>query len=289
VITKEALQYINAQAMAIGANQALDNTTLVPGEIPRLAVCEGVSLESTERFLPAPVRFRGEFATTSLAAFVGYVLSVIRAREGSPIVFIDPEEMKAISFFDLGTAVEPGWGGHYATLRVPQTAEFRALIENSLVRGKHFTQLDFVDFMGDWAPNLKFFDESDYGIPAAAVIRAVKNVKIEEMTKTDNAVGHYAAERTTLEGVEVSAKNGDRLPAQMTFTCIPFEEFESRAFVCSMRSVVKSDKTARLAYHVTALEAERLKIAEEFKRRISDMFGDSPVELHVGTFKKGAP
>lgn len=287
MISKEALQFLQDQFVA-----ACRPTPFVE-KTPFLVLPDGVSMQSMEKFLEHPVRFRGTFKTRRISDFVGYMRSHNEAAS-STALFVDPDTIQAIAMLDLGDSELPGWGEHRAELKLAETPAYAALVNRSTTEMKthELSQLQFIDFIADWAGHLEFFTGAEIH-QNSAVIAAVRSISVQAKASTDNVVRNYGAERSTMEAIDISAKDGQKLPEGFMFTCKPYDEFRARTFNCQLRAVTDSTKgTAKLFYRITALDAFKLEIADEFLERINSRLTDERLtdlanSARIGMFAKG--
>lgn len=300
MLTKEALEFI--RGLAVAASNPAVHGFEEPGEIPYAFLPQGVSAESLEHLQPAPSRFRGEFTTRRISDFCSYIADNHGKRDaahppasGDTRVFIDPDEIKATAIFGLGTQDAPGWGAHSAVLEPKETAPYAALKHgaNTNENRRSFSQLDFVDFIGDWLKHLQFYDESEAPIDIALATKLVRTLTAKAENKAEQSVGHHSEHRSEMERIEVQSREGQSLPAGFHFTCNPYDELPERTFNCVLRSVVDTSNRVKLLYRIVGLEAAKLEIANEFLAKVrGDLVGKELSTLgesaRIGKFKKGA-
>lgn len=298
MLTKEALEFIRNMAVA-SANPAL-RFDGEPGEIPHVFLPQGVSAESLEHLQAAPSRFRGEFTTRRISDFGAYVKDHHGEHDAAhpPVtagtrVFIDPDEIKAVAIFGLGTQNAPGWGSHIAGLAPQTMAPYAALLQgaNTNENRRSFSQLDFIDFIGDWQKHLQFYDEGEAPIDIPLATKLVRTVTAKSESKSEQSIGNYNEHRSDMEAIEVKSKEGLSLPAGFRFSCVPYEELPERSFNCVLRSFVDQNQRVKLLYRIVALETAKLEIAGEFLAKVrGELIGRGLAALgdgaRIGKFKQ---
>lgn len=262
--------------LAVRADRARTLNTFTPA----LVVGSGDSIKSLEYLQPGRSRYRGNFATYSIAAFVAYVLAAREngAADGQAQGFVNPDGMKAGVFFNLGTADKPGHGDHTATLTLKATAAFAALIGAC---GTHFNQRDLHSWLEDWREHLvPQQGDGDYTTGMAGALAAVREVTVERARSETNVVTDFGANRSAMESVD--AKSSKTLPTAFDFTCVPYEGLKLRAFRLRLGVNTAGDKltfTLRLQQAEAVTEA----IANEFLDVLTAQIGTAS-SLTLGTF-----
>lgn len=248
-------------------NTATDNT-------PAAAIPKDVSIDSLERLLPHPRRFRGIFESNSRNAFLRYCGENSSEASG---VFIDPAQMGAFAIFDLGTGDAPHWGTHRAKLAFEKKAAFDAV--QKIQRSVH-TQRDLVDWLENWGDHIAPIGQTGEDISMAAAIAAVRRVNLNTTKDIGSQVGDFNTKRSALEEVELSSKL--ELPAGFNFRCVPYPDFDERVLPCRLRANISGEKLT-FSVRILALEEIEEAIAEEFRRALATAPELADATVHIGT------
>lgn len=119
---------------------------------PAAAVPEGVSIQSLERFMPAPSRITGAVMLYRYDDFVRYVNDF---KQDGARIFVTPElvfarggEM-ARAYLDYPKPGEPAWSTHHVVLNVQQSLEYKLLTD--LANKGLMVQADFALALRDVA------------------------------------------------------------------------------------------------------------------------------------------
>lgn len=264
----KAIELIQQTAILANA-KALDTFT------PVIALPAGTTVQSLEKFQAGRSRFRGSLSTESLTSFTDYVLA---RQEVAAEGFVDAEAMNCLVYFNLGDEDRPGHGDYTASLTLKKTSAFKAL---ERAAGSTWSQKDLSDWLEDWLPNINAQDAEGVDIPLSKAIAAIRSITVESLRKGEHNVSDMSASRSTLEQVEARSDQG--LPAELMFSCPPYEGLKSRSVRLRVGVLTSSDKPAiRLRW--IGEEALREEIAEEFKDLLKTEVGGA-ANLTVGTFK----
>jgi len=233
-------------------------------------------INSLEKYMDAPLRFRGEYKTTRLKDLAAYL-------KGNPQehdIFLDRDTMSATAILDRGTVCNPGWCEHQAKLALEMTSEYAAILEND---GRGMRQIQFQHFCEDWLDHVSFWLEGQEMDPGTAIQR-IKKITIESARKTGSSVGDFAASRSSMESIEIGSDR-DKLPDSFTYTVTPYEGFIAREIDCRITARTGDDKID-LAYRIMRKEALIDSIANEFRTLIEQQCG-SDAEIYIGTYTPG--
>jgi uncharacterized protein YfdQ (DUF2303 family) len=215
-------------------------------------------------------RFRGTMSTSVLSEYVAYV-----RRNAGGSGFIDPKQVKATTFLNLGTEIEPGHADWRAVLQLDPTAAYAALLE---IEGRPQSQRDLVEWIEDWSPQLAAVKDGDR-IAITAALAAIREVTIESKKAATNTDRDFGASRSTLEEIEAKAKGG--MPSHLLFQAVPYLGFQSREFRLRL-SVITGDRPA-LVLRIVGKEQAQEDIAQEFKTKLLEEIGDAAT-LTIGSF-----
>lgn len=108
--------------------QANCNNDLGIAGVPATVLSKDQQLVSLEHLQDQPKSFKGQFKTSLLNEFNGYV-NINSDHRSS--VFIDHDNMTATAIIDLGDNDQPHWGRHKATISLKDTTAYQALKSNN--------------------------------------------------------------------------------------------------------------------------------------------------------------
>lgn len=261
----DAETLLRIEQLVLAANAANSLGTHTPAQL------HNGSIINLEHLQEGRARFRGSFETTSLPELVSY----LEANPGG-VGFIDPEQCRAEVFLNIGTAANPGHCDWTASLTLKPTAPFKALLD---VDGTRHTQRSLTEWIEDWMPNLSD-DGSTAGAGLAAVVAAIRRLKISATKNVTHTDKDFGASRSALEDIEASSDGG--LPQTLYFHCEPYSGFTER--VLCLRLSVITGETPEFALRIVSRETHIEDIAFEFKVKL--LAGAARfAELMVGHFK----
>lgn len=241
-----------------------------------IALPAGVSVKSLEQFNLERYRFRGAMETSNIDEFVKY--SSGYAGDGVRC-FIDADEMRAQTIFNIGTLLNPGHADNTASLSLKKTAPFRELLN---IDGRKQTQKELAEWLEDYREFLLAFDADGVVLDIKKAVGAVRRITIEQTSSADHEDQDFSAKRSVMESVE--AKSKDVMPAAFEFKCVPYEGLGERRFKLRY-SILTGGNAPVLVLRIVQLEAEEEKIAVEFLELLTNKFKGVEVETFIGKFK----
>ena len=266
-----AIKAISDLALAGQCNEALEaikglNAIILPN---------GYAVSNLENYLENPRHFRGKFSTSILEQFNHYVhLHCATATS----VFIDPENMSALSIMDMvNTDGEIQWGRHRVNLTLRKTPDYKAIVsgESSAGNSYWFDQEGFVDFVADWAENLTFtFDSDAEPISGKDSIKLFRTMKYSNTATSEASITNHSKNLTDTELLEAKAAGGAEIPTGFTFTTVPYAGFDSVDFNCILRTEKPGDKIL-FRYRISQLETLKNKMAEELSEKINSFLTEN--------------
>ncbi|UOA08355.1 DUF2303 family protein [Methylobacter sp. S3L5C] len=252
------------------------NTPLAQVSHHAMVISKGNKLESLEHLESSPYAFKALFKTEFLADFIQYISK--HADEESTL-FINPDNMSAKAIIDLGTTSNPKWGHHTALAALKKIPAYKQLLE---VNDFFFAQQAFIDFAEDHKDNIAFIDIGGGLLGHDTTIKTLRTLKVTANREADQTVGNYAATRSALESIEVTAGN-QQLPYGFIFTTIPYSGFEPVKLTAQLRSI-NDDKSIRLKFRIKQLEVIKAAIAEEFKEKLFIEMADENITIYIAEF-----
>ncbi|WP_145538468.1 YfdQ family protein [Yersinia alsatica] len=241
-----------------------------------IALPASVAVKSLEQFNLERYRFRGSMETSNIDEYVKY--SSGYAGEGVRC-FIDADEMRAQTIFNIGTLSNPGHADNTASLSLKKTAPFRELLN---IDGRKQAQKELAEWLEDYREFLLAFDADGVVLDIKKAVGAVRRITIEQTSSADHEDQDFSAKRSVMESVE--AKSKDVMPAAFEFKCIPYEGLGERRFKLRY-SILTGGNVPVLVLRIVQLEAEEEKIAVEFLELLTGKFKDVEVETFIGKFK----
>lgn len=263
--------------------QLADTTCLIQErEAPAMMVPDNFSLLNFENQLQNRTRFRGSFTTEDIKSFVAYVSEYVG--EETPLypnaqVFIDGEDMKAAAVLNIGDLTVPGHCDHKATLSIPKTAAYKALISAC---GGRSGQQDLSDFIEDWKDRITVDGISGEQMNLSVAINAVRTVTVERVREIESSIDQFENSASVTE--REAAKNKKDLPAYINFTCVPYAGLSEVTFRIRV-SMLTGDARIAFTLRIVGEEEHNEQISEEFKEKISDNLNELPVEVFIGGFR----
>lgn len=243
---------------------------------PAAVLPDNASIESLERFGLERFRFRGAMETTSIDDFARYSTGYASA-ETPARCFIDADNMRARSIFNIGTLANPGHADNIAQIGLKKTAPFRALLA---VNGERLSQKQIAEWLEDWKDFLLAFDADGGTMPITQAAQAVRRVTIQQSTQADHEDGDFAGKKSLMQSIEASSK--DVMPVAFEFKCVPYEGLGERAF--SLRNSLLKSGEPCFVLRIVQLEAQEEAIANEFRDLLISKFDGEPVETFIGKF-----
>lgn len=243
---------------------------------PAAVLPDNASIESLERFGLERFRFRGAMETTSIDDFARYSTGYASA-ETPARCFIDADNMRARSIFNIGTLANPGHADNIAQIGLKKTAPFRALLA---VNGERLSQKQIAEWLEDWKDFLLAFDADGGTMAITQAAQAVRRVTIQQATQADHEDGDFAGKKSLMQSIEASSK--DVMPVAFEFKCVPYEGLGERAF--SLRNSLLKSGEPCFVLRIVQLEAQEEAIANEFRDLLISKFDGEPVETFIGKF-----
>ncbi|EIL99118.1 DUF2303 family protein [Rhodanobacter thiooxydans] len=241
----------------------------------------GQKLISIEHLQEGRSRYRGKFATQNLTAFADYVVSTVdgNAPRTPAASFVDPDNVTATAYFNLGDHEHPGHGDNTAALKLKPTAAYAALL--AATNQRTLDQRTLHDFIEDWRDNITvLIDGQPKDNAIAAALAAVRDITVEQARKVQHVERDFGATRSAMESVD--ARSTLTLPSGFEFKAVPYEGLQERTFRLRLGVNTGGDK---LSLTLRIQQAEQLSedIARDFLARLEARLGTAS-SLTLGTF-----
>lgn len=232
---------------------------------PVKALPDNYKIHSLESHMKQRNAFRGTFVTSIISDFYKYC--EVYSKES--ICFVNRDEMKAVTIFDMGAETAPGHCQHKAFLNLREKPAYAAALNS---HNKEYDQRQFFNFASDWVNNVKFFD-SEYGeISHGIACQKILNVELTEQVKSDFSEGDMSASRSNFAKVEMNSKDG-KLPNFMTITCVPYDELNEVTLTFRIYAA-KGRGEPCIKTRCEQLDDIKDGIAQNFANLLSDQFRD---------------
>lgn len=241
---------------------------------PVILVPEKYALKDVERFNALRNRFRGTMSTPFIDDFTRYV-----NEQKQSTTFINPEEMSAVSLFNMGTEDEPGHCDNKGMLELQKLAAYKALCR---IDGNSKTQQDMIDWLEDWRDFLGSVDDEGNDLDIRTATRLVRQIKIDASSMQEHNHGNLSQSTSAMASVEAKSKEG-KLPSAFRMTCIPYEGLNSRSFDMMLSMSTAHGDTPRLTLRVARFEAEKEAMATELRTKLEKAIGNAD-KMYVGSF-----
>lgn len=287
---KEAIQHIEQNAVAAGLAAYLRDISL-----PVMPLPENYKLASIEEYMDQPARFRGTFKTNYINEFTTYLLrnTVNSSTAG---VFINAEKMTATGILDLGAPLLPEHGEHRAIVKIIPLNAYTAL---RAINGIRKSQREFAEWMEDWRDCLDAYADMGPGITQSesgkikaeggdeinikSAIAAIRKITLKVSAANEHNTQDFKVTRSALEEIEAFSKDLS-LPGSLYFTCKPYEELQTRTFVCRV-GVLTTEKEPVIVLRVAQLEAHIEEMGKEFQTLVETPLKESAVQVRLGEFE----
>lgn len=272
MITKDTIELLQ-QAQAI--RQANDDAGALERGV--LALPDSFKLHDLEPYLERRRRARGTFCTPFVASFARYLDK--HADASHTTVFVDPMKLGAVAVLNLGTDTNPGHADNEARLEVSRTSAYAALMG---IAGKAVPQRTLAEWMEDWEPHIKCFDDAGE-IELRKAIGAVRRITIESMRKQESEQQALSETRSALESVKATSK--DPLPTHIRFTCQPAAELAVRGFEARI-SIITSGSDPMLTLHLIRTDEHIEQMSEELLSRLRSELAEQALPIVIGTYAR---
>lgn len=247
-------------------------------DIAAVVIPKDYNLTNLEKFKSEPDHFRGVFSTNILEQYTGYVDKNATADSG---VFINQDKMTATAIIDMGNHDLPKWGKHEASVTLKNTPAYDALLS---LRDRKITQQDFIDFAEDWQEHIQFYYGDDVTIGHESfkeTIKTLRKLKTSVTATSETEIGNFAANRSAMESIEVTAAGSQQPPTGFLFSTIPYDGFGPVSFDCQLRALPDA-KEVFLKYRIGQLAQHQERLAEQFRDKIINSISVENISVFIG-------
>lgn len=254
--------------------------TEVNGEIsklhtkkPLLVVPEGFGVKDLEFAMEHRTEYRFGFSTKSIDSFTEYCKEF--DQEGAKC-FINADQMEALTILDLGTKEKPLFQEHKASIDLQMTAAYKALLS---IAGQPMNQKAAANFIDDWADNMVIATMDGEVMTDKQASKQLREITIEQVRSSESNVGDFSESMSQMEKIE--AKNQDRIPSEIVFTCDPFYGLDKRAFIVKV-AILTGESKPHIVFRIVKIEAQKEDMAKEFKELLEESFEESEIKTFIG-------
>lgn len=271
-------------AQAIKAISQADSCTNVRHSL-QLAIEDGTGLvlapsdfklHDLENMLPHPRRMTGKFKTQSLGAFIRFV--DVSANKDSSRIFVEPEDMSATAIIDYKDGEKPGHRDYTATFKAERTPELVALFS---ILDQRRTQQSIVEFCEDWLSYISFQDADGLQLDTKRTLGALRSITIKEAREVESQVESLSQTRSAFESVAAVSKQ-HQLPSFVTFTCVPYVGFQSRAFRARISMTTHNDNLL-LTMRAILLDQHVQQMGDELVAKLMQELSSGGIPIFMGS------
>lgn len=245
------------------------------------ALPQHIKIHDLEYAMPGRVRYRAALLTESITDFCR--ISLMTPGE-SKTCFIDQRAMSAKTIFNLGTLQTPGHGDHSATLKLKQTAAYKALIS---INGQQMSQKALAEWIEEWRSYITAQSGGEE-MPLQKAITSIRTVTVEATQKREHVTGNFNAEKSDMEKIEAKGRDG-ALPDWLIFSCSPHSGLNQRDFY--MRLSLLASGEPKFVLRIIQLEQHEEEMCEEFRQLLQknlaeDLRNDAKApDIFIGTIQ----
>ena len=287
-----SLETINAIGDAHLSNEL--NAQFEESGFHAVALTKGISLESTERFLKNPPKFKAKFKTSTIEEFAAYSND-----QKESTVFIDNDIMFAEAIFDIGEPNQPANRLHTAEIRLKRSADYQTLLS---VNDTKKTQKELVAWLEEHHSLLKALgkeQEMGRGAPEiglAKAIHAIRNINIKSKVEAGNKIDDFSESNSVLGSISVDNDN-NAIPSYIDFTCVPFhslilpEQVASQSEDTNMErtfrvriSLITTPENVTFSLKILQMEQHKEVMQAAFKTQLANELKDETT-VRIGNFE----
>lgn len=277
-MNRDALMALQAM-LNLESSTAVDLSGVMDGATPYAVLPDNMNLESLEKFLPAPVRFREKYSTSHLEAFCAYVIEMVDD-QCNYNCFVNPEQMNAVIAFDAGTPMAPGFGEHRAKLALRATPQFSALREAC---DRPMRQEDFAQWLEDWRDCITALDNDENVLDFRQVVQAVRKFTVNATGNLSHETEHMRSSKSALSRVEV--ENREKLPVYLNYVCAPYDGLSLTHIPVRMR-VSNLDDEPKFMINMVSRSKLEFEIGSDFSQILESDLDAKNIDVLIGSVER---
>jgi len=282
--------FVEAISALVTSDAQFDNLLNNPNFASPLALIpDNYALQSTEKFLKAPIRYKAYFTTTILDDFIDYVND---HGSSSTSIFIDKDAMQARAVLDLGTPESPEWGSHNAVLEMQETPEYKALLSLSHPNTR-LDQIALCDFLEDWQDYLSLYSEvqdllaENATISVPNAIASLRGLTLEKVKEISSNKGDFSDISNQYDKLEMKSNRGT-IPSYFRMSIQPYESFPDFDFKVNIRMSIDNGNRMMFKFRVVGLDSIKTEISKILHNTISETVReDAVLASYRGTVSVG--
>ncbi|MDN2661814.1 DUF2303 family protein [Psychromonas sp. 14N.309.X.WAT.B.A12] len=268
---KEAIKQIQESA---NIPAIIDQLKALDTKAPCIVTPDNFNVKNLESYMEHRTNYRLAMNTNSLADFIAY--SQKYQQEGATC-FINAEQMRANTVFDLGTEIAPGHQQHSSTLSLEKTAQYKAILNTN---GDRLSQKNASEFIEDWGDFITVYSSDGEVIQNPIAAKRLRDLTIETAREINSKVEDFSESMSAMERIE--AKGKELLPNKIQFICKPYSGLAEYNFTIRVSILTGGDKP-QLGFRIIQLEAVQEKIVNEFKEALTNAFEENKIETFIGS------
>ncbi|WP_435237453.1 DUF2303 family protein [Psychromonas sp. PT13] len=268
---KEAIQQIQTSAHIPAI---IEQLKAIGTQTPCIVTPQDFKVSNLEAFMENRANYRLGMNTSSLADFITYSQ---KFEQAGATCFINADQMRAKTVFDLGTELAPGHQQHASTLTLEKTAQYKAVLN---VDGERLSQKTASEFIEDWTDVITVFSSEGEVIPNAVAAQRLRDLTIETAREVTSKVEDFGESMSAMERIE--AKGKDLLPSKIQFICTPYLGLSEYNFTVRVSILTGGDRP-QLCLRIIQLETVKEQIVNEFKDFLVNAFVDNDIDTFIGS------
>lgn len=270
------------EAVAIKSGEQINTQGL-----PAVLIPSDYDLKNIEHLHDKPARKRFMFTTNALGSFTQYCTNELSQKAGGHAsCFVDPDELAAITVFDVGTMSSPEHCENKALFKLDLTQEYLAILA---INNKALPQLDMSYWLEDWRDAIcseeSMTDADDEPIEFKKGLHALRKITFKAESSQTHEEQAFSKEQTGLARIAAESGTDTNLPARISFTCKPSPDLEEINLVARV-IVQNSAKGPTIKLQLSQVEKLKQDIAEQFRQRVSNELEALEMNIFVGSGKK---
>lgn len=225
---------------------------------PTIALPDGVTIHSLEKYSSAPVRMRQNFHTERPSDFIAYVSD---NKSDSTSIYVAADGARTKAILDHGTVDFPEFGEHTALLNLKKTRAFIAL---ETLCSKSRNQQDLIDYLEDWAKDgtAECLRDGEKVNTALAIV-AVRKVEIKASAQSTHAQGDFNVATSSVASLDVTGAT-ERMPTHIVLKSPIYNVTAERDIVCRI-GITGDEGKPQIRLRIMQIEMHEEAVAREIE------------------------
>lgn len=234
------------------------NKTIQDDSIHFIALPDGFSLESLERFEAQRYHPRGAYKTRDYRDLLAYAKAREADFSGSAL-FIDPKDMIARVIFDYDGG--RGHGKNTACCELEPTPLYSAL--RRICHKELTSQKELIQLLEDWAGEITAHDKDGAEIPLNTAVSLLSSLTVEKAKRLKQTQGDWEHERTVAERAALKAEG--QMVTELRITDELYTGTAEKITVRARLSLVVADDKFALNLRLVGEEKHNRAKAQEMR------------------------